>query len=104
MKLQSAKACLNHFLGYKRDQTLEVGYKYQNFRVKDWKVVLFTDEPNLQTCSSNKRLYVKRPTGERMIQQCFKATVKHGGKDYYQFLWSFCSVCFCCVFKRSYFI
>lgn len=35
-------------------------------------MVPFTDESKLKTCGSNKRLYTRRPTGERMILQCSK--------------------------------
>uniref|UniRef100_A0A0E9WIF3 Transposase Tc1-like domain-containing protein n=1 Tax=Anguilla anguilla TaxID=7936 RepID=A0A0E9WIF3_ANGAN len=53
--------------------------KYQHFTVDDWKKVLFTDESKFEIYGSNRRVYVRRRTGERMIPQCIKLTVKHGG-------------------------
>ena len=53
--------------------------RYRNFTVEDWKKVLFTDESKFELLGCNRRAYVRRRPHERLMQQCIKPTVKHGG-------------------------
>ena len=41
--------------------------------------MLWTDESKFELFASNRRLYVRRRTGERLIDDCISPTVKHGG-------------------------
>lgn len=53
--------------------------KYQNYSVEDWKKVLFTDESKFQLYGNSRRVYVRRRCDEKLLNQCIKSTVKHGG-------------------------
>ena len=53
--------------------------KYKNYSVEDWKKVLFSDESKFEIYGNNRRIYVRRRPGERLLNQCIKPTVKHGG-------------------------
>ena len=53
--------------------------KYKNYTLENWKKVLFTDESQFAIHGNNRRLYVRRRHGERLLNQCLKSTIKHGG-------------------------
>ena len=44
-----------------------------------WKSVLWSDESKFEISGSNRRVFVRRRIGERMISACVVPTVKHGG-------------------------
>ena len=41
--------------------------------------MLWTDESKFELFATNQRVYVRRRTGERLIDDCISPTVKHGG-------------------------
>ena len=53
--------------------------KYKNYTLENWKKVLFTDESQFVIHGNKRRLYVGRRHGERLLNQCLKSTIKHGG-------------------------
>lgn len=53
--------------------------EHQQWTPEDWKTVLFTDESKFQVFGSNRRRFVRRTVGERMLPECIQPTVKHGG-------------------------
>ena len=53
--------------------------KYKNYTLENWKKVLFTDESQFVIHGNKRRLYVRRRHGERLLNQCLKSTIKHGG-------------------------
>ena len=53
--------------------------KYKHYTVDDWRKVLFTDESKVQLYGNSRRLYVKCRSNERMLHECVKSKVKHGG-------------------------
>lgn len=52
---------------------------HKNWTEDQWKQVLFSDESKFEIFGSNRRQYVRRKVGERMISACIQPTVKHGG-------------------------
>jgi hypothetical protein len=52
--------------------------KYTN-TIMWWKSVLWSDESKFEMFGSNRRVFVRRRVGERMISACVVHTVKHGG-------------------------
>ena len=51
----------------------------KHYTVDDWKKVLFSDESKVQLYGNSRRLYVRRKSNERMLNECVKSTEKHGG-------------------------
>ena len=41
--------------------------------------MLWIDESKFELFGTNQRVYVRRRTGERLIDNCISPTVKHGG-------------------------
>lgn len=52
---------------------------HQYGTVKEWENVLWSDESKFELFAGNRRVYVRRMTGERGNEQCIVPTVKHGG-------------------------
>ena len=52
--------------------------KYKHYSVDDWKKGLFTGESKVQLYGNSPRLYVRRRSNERMLNECVKPKVKHG--------------------------
>ena len=53
--------------------------KYKHYTVDDWRKVLFTDESKVQLYGNSRRLYVRRRSNERILNECVKPKVKRGG-------------------------
>jgi transposase len=53
--------------------------KHQHWTIQQWKKVLWTDESKFEIFGSKTRTYVRRCAGERVLEACTKASVKHGG-------------------------
>ena len=53
--------------------------KHQQWTIGRWKSVLWSDESKFEIFSSNRRVFVRRRVGERMISACVIPTVKHRG-------------------------
>lgn len=52
---------------------------HRNWTVTDWERVLWSDESTVELCSSKKRIYVRRRSGERYKERCLAPTMKFGG-------------------------
>lgn len=52
---------------------------HRDWTEDDFKKVLWTDESKFQVFGSNRRIYVRRSTEEKMLPDCVVPTVKHGG-------------------------
>ncbi len=53
--------------------------QHKDWSLNDWYQVLFTDETKSECFGNNRRLYVRRRSGERFLKECLKPTIKHGG-------------------------
>jgi hypothetical protein len=53
--------------------------KHKQWILDRWKSVLWSDESNFEIFGSNRRVFVKRRVGERMISACMVPTVNYGG-------------------------
>ena len=53
--------------------------KHEQWTLDRWKSVLWSDESKFEIFGSNRRLFVGRRVGERMISACVVPTMKHGG-------------------------
>jgi hypothetical protein len=47
--------------------------------INTWKSVLWSDESKFEIFGSNRRVFVRRGAGERMISACVVPTLKYGG-------------------------
>lgn len=62
-----------------RQARLAFARKYENWTVRQWKNVLFSDETKInRVCSDGKR-YVRRPPNTAFDPKYTKVTLKHGG-------------------------
>lgn len=52
---------------------------HSNWTMEQWKKVLWTDESKFEKFGSNRRQYVRRRAGERVMESCIIPSVKHGG-------------------------
>ncbi|CAK9796236.1 Transposable element Tc1 transposase [Anthophora quadrimaculata] len=52
---------------------------HKDWTLDQWKKVLWTDESKFEIFGSNRRMFVRRRTGERLLDSCIVPTVKHGG-------------------------
>ena len=53
--------------------------KHEQWTLDRWKSVLWSDESKCKIICSNRRVFVRRRAGERMISACVVSTVKLGG-------------------------
>ena len=53
--------------------------KYKHHTVDNWKKILLTDESKVQLYGNSRRLYVRRRSNERMLNECVKSKVKQDG-------------------------
>jgi hypothetical protein len=53
--------------------------KHEQWTLDRWKSVLWSDESKFEIFGSNRRVFVRRRVGERMISSGVVPTVKHGG-------------------------
>lgn len=72
------RVALNYFSGWKRGITFEVGQEIPESHSGWLEKVLFTDESKWEIYGIDRKVYIRTRTGERMIPQRFKPTVKHG--------------------------
>ena len=61
--------------------------KHEQWTLDQWKSVLRFDESKFEIFCSNRRIFVKRRVGERMISACVVPTVKHGGSGVMVVCW-----------------
>lgn len=52
--------------------------KHQNWSISQWKRMLWSDESKFEVFGGHRRVFVRRPTGERALGECIVPTVKHG--------------------------
>ena len=52
---------------------------HEQWTLDRWKSVLWSDESKFEIFGSNRRVFVRRRKGERMISACVVPTMKHGG-------------------------
>lgn len=62
-----------------RKKRLEWAKLHKDWDMDMWSKVLWTDESKFQVFGSNRRTFVRRRVGERMLPECVAPTVKHGG-------------------------
>jgi transposase len=62
-----------------RIKRLRFAKQHKDWVKDDWNKVLWTDESKFQLFGTNRRVYVRRRKGERLIDDCISSTVKHGG-------------------------
>ena len=55
-----------------------LGQETQGLDIRQWKSVLWSDESKLAIFGSNRRVFVRRREGERMVSACVVPPVKHG--------------------------
>ena len=53
--------------------------KHEQWKLDQWKSVLWFDELKFEIFGSNRHVVMRRRVGERMISACVVPTVKHGG-------------------------
>ena len=53
--------------------------KHEQWTLDWWKSVLWSDESKIGIFGSNRRVFVRRRVGERMISVCVVHAMKHGG-------------------------
>lgn len=53
--------------------------KYKDWKVQEWRKVLFSDESPFTLFQAEGKLYVRRRVGEELMEECISPTVKHGG-------------------------
>ena len=53
--------------------------EHKDWTKDDWNKVLWTDESKFELFGTNRSIYVRRRTGERLIDDCISTTVKHVG-------------------------
>ena len=53
--------------------------KHRHWTEEDWKKVLWTDESKFEVFGSHRRIFVRRRTSEKMLEECLTPSVKHGG-------------------------
>uniref|UniRef100_A0AAZ3R0L5 Transposase Tc1-like domain-containing protein n=1 Tax=Oncorhynchus tshawytscha TaxID=74940 RepID=A0AAZ3R0L5_ONCTS len=53
--------------------------KHEQLTLDRWKSVIWSDESKFEIFGSNRRVFVRRREGERMISACVVPTMKHGG-------------------------
>ena len=53
--------------------------KHKQWTLDRWKYFLWSDESKFQIFGSNRRVFVRRRVGERMISACVVSIMKHGG-------------------------
>jgi transposase-like protein len=53
--------------------------KHEQWTLDRWISALWSDESKFEIFGSNRRVFVRRRVGERMISACVVPTVKHGG-------------------------
>ena len=54
--------------------------KHRQWKLDQWKSVLWSDESTFESFGSNRRVFLRDRVGERMISVCVVPTVKHGGR------------------------
>ena len=62
-----------------RKRHLAFAKDHKDWTKDDWNKVLWTNESKFELFGTNQRVYVRRRTGERLIDDCISPTVKHGG-------------------------
>ena len=62
-----------------RKKRLAWAKKHKDWSLEQWQKVLWSDESKFEVFGSKRRTYVRRRKGEKMLPQCIKPTVKHGG-------------------------
>ncbi len=58
---------------------LDFARKYSNWRIDDWKRVIWSDETKINRLGSDGRLWCWKKSGERLKRQHVKETLKSGG-------------------------
>ena len=58
----------------KRLQWIKV---HEDWTIKEWNKVIWTDESKFEIFGSNKRVYVQRRVGERAATSCITPIIKH---------------------------
>ena len=53
--------------------------EHRRWTEEDWKKVLWTDESKFEVFGSHRRTFVRRKTGEKMLEECLTPPVNHGG-------------------------
>ena len=66
-------------MGFHHQQCLKFAQYHENWTVKDWKRVLWTDETKVNRIGSDGKVYVWKQQGESVPDQTIISTVKHGG-------------------------
>ena len=61
-----------------RKRRLAFAKDHKDWTKDDWNKVLWTNESKFELFGTNQRVYVRRRTGERLIDDCICPTVKHG--------------------------
>ena len=65
---------------FQRENRLAFARKHQNWRFRDWKRVIFSDETWFETFSDAGKMWVRRRKGEEMEPDCLVSKVKHPQK------------------------
>ena len=53
--------------------------EHRHWTEEDWKKELWTDESKFEVFGSHRRTFVRRRTGEKMLEECLMPSVKPGG-------------------------
>lgn len=62
-----------------KEKRLEWAKQHEHWTVEQWKSVLWTDESKFQIFGSNRRVFVRRRSHERVSESCLVSSVKQGG-------------------------
>ncbi|CAK9818710.1 Transposable element Tcb1 transposase [Anthophora quadrimaculata] len=62
-----------------KQKRLQYAREHSNWKIEDWKTVLWTDESKFELFGGKRRQFVRRRKGEAYQEACLKPTVKHGG-------------------------
>lgn len=62
-----------------KKKRLQWAKQHEHWTMEQWKTVLWTDESKFQIFGSNRRVFVRRRSHERVSEDCLVSSVKHGG-------------------------
>lgn len=62
-----------------KQKRLQWAKNHQNWTIEQWANILWTDESKYEVFGQNRRIFVRRSKGERMLPECVTPTVKKGG-------------------------